>query len=273
MKELDLNNLRPNYFGSWRSALPEFAAALARLRDGELMEDDAHKLINVSNGKYVWRCQDGGFDFAYKTQRGKTPWRYLFRPSLPVRECRHYQMLAELGIPSARVLAVGETRRYCLLRESFLVTAFLEGTRDGRCFMPGGEFRDGHDDLRRQFCREHLRYLAILHEHQWFHKAFHLRNLLFRQKADGQLECFWIDVARLRPVTHRQMARAILVDLHTFFRDMQPPRAEVEELVRYYVSCRQSPCADAASLLEGMMGFKRRLFSSKKYTIFAEERK
>ena len=270
MKELDLNNLRPDYFGSWRSSVPEFAAALDRLRDGEMKEDSTHQLINVSSGKYVWRCQDGGFDFAYKTQQGKTPWRYLFRPSLPVRECRHYLMLAELGIPVAQVLAVGETRSCCLLRESFLVTSFLEGTKDGRCFMPGGEFRDGHDDLCRQFCREHLRFLAVLHEHQWFHKAFHPRNLLFRQTGEGRLECFWIDVARLRPVTPRQMARAVLVDLHTFFRDMQLRRPQVEELLQYYVSCRKSPCADAATLLAEMLGFKRRLFSSKKYTLFAE---
>jgi tRNA A-37 threonylcarbamoyl transferase component Bud32 len=271
MQELEINNLRPYYFGSWRSSVPEFATVLANLRDGKLREDDTHRLINVSSGKYVWRCQVGGFDFAYKTQQGKTPWRYLLRPSLPVRECRHYQFLAELGIPTAKVLAVGETRCFCLLRESFLVTAFLDGTRDGRCFMTGGEFRTGHEELCRQFCREHLRLLAVLHEHRWFHKAFHPRNLLFRQDADGKLEqCYWIDVARLRPVTPRQMERAVLVDLHTFFRDMQLPRKQVEELVQFYVSCRQSPVAAASTLVQEMVEFKRRLFSSKKYRLFAE---
>ncbi|MBP1583380.1 MAG: hypothetical protein J6866_05440, partial [Victivallales bacterium] len=75
---------------------------------------------------------------------------------------------------------------------------------------------------------------------------------------------------RLRPVTPRQMDRAVLVDLHTFFRDMLMPRQQVEELVQFYVSCRQSPVADAATLVKEMVEFKRRLFSSKKYTLFAD---
>lgn len=259
-----------HFFSSWRTAAPGFEDALERLRSAPVRSDADHRLINSNNAKCVWRCRDGAFDFASKTQDGKTPWRYLFRHSLPVRECLHYRILAELDIPVPEILAVGDTRRCFILKESFLATRYLDNTCDGRVFMPGGDRRTGHDALRAAFCEGHLRYLARLHDAGYFHKAFHPRNLLFRETGDETApQLFWIDVARLRKSADAR--RTVIVDLHTFFRDMLLPEAEVKRLIGIYIAARRTPCADAEQIFSGLVTFKRRAFSKKTYRIAMEQ--
>ena len=73
---------KKRFISSWHAAVPAFAPVLASLRSGKLVEDENHSLINVSSGKYVYHGLDAGFDYAYKTQEGKTFWRYIFRPSI-----------------------------------------------------------------------------------------------------------------------------------------------------------------------------------------------
>lgn len=67
------------------------------------------------------------------------------------------------------------------------------------------------------------------------------------------------------------MHRAVIVDLHTFFRDMRLKAEEVADLLSFYVSCRAAAAASELSpelLLEELLGFRRRLFSRKKYMIY-----
>ena len=258
------------YHASWYSCTPDFEPVLLRLRSGEIPEDGkARALINYSSGKWVYRCRTDGYDFAYKTQEGKKFWRYLVRPSLPLREFRHYLTLQELDIPVPQVLAVGDTRSCFVLKESFLITAFLDDTRDGRIFMPGGALREGAEELRRKFCEGHLKLLAKFHDAKYFHKAFHPRNLLFRGGEDSPLELFWIDVARMRKAG--DLRRAVIVDLHTFFRDMRLPRAEVEYLVRFYLESVGSPCfSSAEEIMDELVNFKRSFLTRKVYQIFGD---
>ena len=179
---------KKRYFCSWSASIPAFAETLARLRKGALKEGETCSQIYESAGKYVFRGKMDGFDFAYKTQQGKAFWRYLFRNSLPLRECFHYAVLRNLGIPVPQVLAVGDTRKCFILKESFLVTEFLDRTEDGRVFMPGEKFRSGHEELRHAFAEKHLRELAKLHDGGYFHKAFHPRNRLFRGDSPEEME-------------------------------------------------------------------------------------
>ena len=265
------------YAGSWSFAVPGFEPVLAELRESPPERTGSAGLINVSSGKYVWHLQQRGadrlYDFAYKIQSGKTPWRYLFRPSLPVREIRNYLMFAAVGIPVPEVLGVGEVRRFFVLRESFLMTGFIENSSDGRLFMPGGKFRLD-TERKLAYCRAHLELLARIHDHCIFHKAFHPRNLLWRDGAQG-MEVFWIDVARCRKVSAGKLARAAVVDLHTFFRDMQLRRSEVKPLLEHYLACLRHPIAglpaDADGLMDALIHFRRRLFSDKQYTLFDPE--
>lgn len=260
---------KKRYISSWAAAVPAFLPFLETLRSKASIEDENHVLINVSSGKYVYHCQDGGFDYAYKTQQGKTFWRYMLRASLPLRECYHYEVLESLDIPVPQVLAVGDTRRFFVLKESFLITSFLADTHDGRIFMEGGKFRSGYEAIRSVYCRKNLVFMAKLHDAGYFHKAAHPRNFLFRGETPEALEVFWIDVARMRKA--KDIRKAVIMDLHTFFRDMRLPRQEVLDLIGFYletVKCKQFQSAD--EVLELLVNFKRRAFSKRKYKLFAE---
>ena len=189
---------------------------------------------------------------------------------MTAREIRNYKRFRDLGIPVPRVFGGGDVRRWLILRETFMATEFIPDSADGRLFMPGGAL-NGDTPLKLIYCRKHLALLAKIHDHRIFHKAFHPRNLLWRGQGND-MEVFWIDVARCREAGTASMPRAVVVDLHTFFRDMRLTRAETAELLEYYLSCRTQGAvpADAASLLDSLIHFRRRLFSSKKYPLFAD---
>jgi len=256
-----------SFWHSWAGCAEDFGKILPKLQAGSVSESDKCKLINVSSGKYVYRCQDGGFDFACKIQNGKKFWRYIGRPSLPLREVLHYRWREANSFPVPRVLAAGEIRHFGRLQKSFLVTDFLDNTLDGRIFMPGGKMRNGFEELRHVYCQQHLTLLAKLHDLGGYHKAFHPRNLLFRGDTAADLELFWIDVARLRRATN--LRRAAIVDLHTFFRDMLLPEAETRDLTGVYLAAVQKKIfASNDELISELINFKRRMFSRKKYRIF-----
>lgn len=260
---------------SWCISESHFLPLLTRLRQDPPATAPEAGLINESSGKYVWKIDcdspEGKMTVAYKTNPGKTPWRYIFKSSLPVREVRNYFLFEILNLPVARVIAVGDERKNFILTETFIATEFLENTSDGRQFMPGGAKREEREKLM-AFSRKNLELLAQLHHAGIFHKAFHPRNMLWREGAEG-LEIFWIDVARCRKVPPRSMKQAIIKDLHTFFRDMRLTKAETVELLETYTA--QAPKAylpvDNSILLEKLIHFRRRLFSRKKYQIFSGE--
>lgn len=262
-------------FASWEFAVPGFAGILRELLCSPPPARKEEGLINVSSGKYVWhlrRRNDDAeeFDFAWKTNPGKTPWRYILRPSLTTREARNYLRFAALGVPTPRVLAAGDIRVGFILKQCFIATAFVPGSDDGRAFMPGGARRE-ETALKLEFCRKNLKLLAGIHDAGIFHKAFHPRNLLWRGGA-GAVEVFWIDVARCRPVPARKLPRAVLVDLHVFFRDMRLRAAELAELAEFYLSCRKSGGYPGGRerLIADLYGFRRRRTSRKRYILTEE---
>lgn len=255
---------------SWSACVPGFEEVLQKLRqEVPPQEDESCQLINVSSGKYVYHGKKDGWDFAYKTQQGKTFWRYICRPSLPLRECLHYEILQKLGVPIPQIIAVGDTRENFVLKESFIITGFLENTADGRIFMPGGKFRTGYEELRRAYCIENLKLLARLHNAGYFHKAAHPRNFLFRGDTPENLEVFWIDVARMRKM--RNPKRTVTVDLHVFLRDMCVSREEVKFLLEVYLKhTKLQLFSSADELMNELISFKRRMFSRKKYRLFSD---
>lgn len=266
---LDYKNKR-RFFSSWSACKETFKPVLALLRSKNIADVDFCTHINTSSGKYVYRGKLNGFDFAYKTQKGKAFWRYIFQPSLPLRECYNYEILRALHIPVPEVLAVGDTRKFFILQESFLVTEFLQDTCDGRVFMPGGAMRNGFEDLRNAYAKKHLLLLAKYHDAHRFHKAFHPRNLLFRGTNAENMEVFWIDVARLRKA--RNMKFAILKDLHTFFRDMLMPEKDVEQLLEFYIQCAENKVFTSVGELKfSLTHFKRKPFSKRKFPLFQEK--
>ena len=213
----------------------EFRQGLEFLQRRPELRHDGNKLTD-SAGKEVWKVElpaELGGAVAYKFCAGKAPWRYIINLSHPAREWRNYQALYRLGIPAAQVLAYGETRRGLMIQNSFIVTRFIEGTRDGTDFMPGGKRRDDVE-LRKRFCELVAPHLATLHRHGFFHKALHPRNVLYRGDTPETMEVFLIDVARCRIRFPWRMKSAVLFDLYTPLRDLELSPDESREFLRLY---------------------------------------
>ncbi len=248
------------YDRNWTA--PGFEAALAYLNaHPELRNEDA--VLTRSGGKEVWKIQlppeVGDVTAVYKICHGKKPWRYWLDLSLPAREFRNYQVLYQLGIPAAKVLAFGERRTFCHLHDSFFITEFLSDTRDGRSFMPGGAFREDRK-LREKFWTLNMPLLAKVHKHNFFHKAIHPRNILWRLSPTGKMEVFWIDVARCRIVFRPWMKRAVAFDLYTILRDMEMPAEEGTRMLACYLEHNPDCGYTLDSLSAEMRDFHRHTF-------------
>ena len=105
--------------------------------------------------------------------------RYFLRPSLACREAEGYLTVQKLGIPTAEVLAYGERRTVWWLSSSFLITRFVDGSRNGTYFCtvddgPGY----GTPDMM-VFCLKLIEMLATLHRNGYCHGGTHPRNFLW----------------------------------------------------------------------------------------------
>ena len=227
--------LRFLYPANW--VKPGFEQALTYLKQHPELRGE-NNLLSNSAGKWVWKIQlpeeFGGGAVAWKFCEGKVPRRYIINLSHPAREWRNYQAIERLGIPAGQVLAFGETRKYhWKLVESFIVTKFIEGTRDGRDFMPGGKLRQDVA-MRRRFCALLAPKIAIMHRHLFFHKALHPRNILYSGDTPETMKIYFIDVARCRIRLGFAMPYVVLFDLYTPLLDLQLPTEESLEFLRIY---------------------------------------
>ena len=100
------------YHRNWST--PDFTEGLEYLRRNPALFDRRH-LLSDHNGKQVWHIQlppeYGGRNVVYKSCSTPKSGRYWFQLSQAAREHRNYQLLYRLGIPAARILAIGESRR------------------------------------------------------------------------------------------------------------------------------------------------------------------
>ena len=218
------------------------------------------ELLSNCAGKLVWKIDFppalGGGTAAFKLCQGKKPWRYVLDLSHPAREWRNYQAIYRLGLPAPRVLAYGESRRSWKLESSFIITEFIENTRDGRDFMPKGQRRDDVP-LRRRFCELVAPHLAMLHRHGFYHKALHPRNILYRGDTPETMEIFFIDVARCRIRPKRLMKFPILFDLYTPLRDLALPKEESLAFLTAYLENSPECPFDMAQLEKRLRAFRR----------------
>ena len=197
---------------------------------------NAGNMLTDSSGKQVWRVElpDGRGTVAYKYCEGKAPTRYILHLSHPGREWRNYQAIARMEIPAGEVLAFGETRRHHWhLKNSFIITRFIEGTRNGCDFMPGGKLRDD-EAMRRRFCELIAPHIATMHKHGFFHKALHARNILYRGDTPETMEVFFIDVARCKTRFQWTMKWFLLFDLYTPLNDLKLPADESRAFLKIY---------------------------------------
>ena len=153
---------------------------------------NADNLLTDSSGKQVWRIElpNGHGIVAYKHCEGKAPSRYILNLSHPGREWRNYQAIARLGIPAGEVLAFGETRRHhWRILNSFIITRFIENTRDGTDFMPRGRLH-GDEAMRRRYCMLIAPEIAKMHRHGFFHKHFIPGTSCIGERIRSRWRCF-----------------------------------------------------------------------------------
>lgn len=186
-------------YRSWSWVRDDFAGEFDRLSDaGALRPGGPSPTIWNTRTKYVLRVPTSrGFDIAYKSYfRIRNFHQYMLRPSSCASEAANYVMLAELGFPLPDLLAVGETRCGFVLKNTFLISRFVDDYRTGLDFFRDG-IHVGDEALFLEFCRGNLSLLAKLHDLGIVHRGFTPANLLYRRDPDGMKFC-WIDVADCR---------------------------------------------------------------------------
>ena len=212
-----------------------FEADLAWIREHPEARN-ADNLMSDNSGKQVWRIElpEGRGTVAYKHCGGKAPVRYILHLSHPGREWRNYEAIRRMNIPAGDVLAFGETRKYhWKLENSFIITRFIENTRNGTDFMPGGRLRE-NEAMRRRYCALIAPEIAKMHRHGFFHKALHPRNILYRGETPESMEVFFIDVARCKMRFLWTMRWFLLFDLFTPLRDLMLPADEARAFLKAY---------------------------------------
>ena len=161
-----------------------------------------------------------------------------------------------------RLLAHGDMRKYFILKESYIVVEFIPGTKDGTVFMPDRKMRDD-TAAADEFTKKNFELLAKLHQNRIFHKAFHVRNSLFRYDENGNMEIFWIDVARCRRYPWKNMKWPILFDLQTWLQDLRIDEVTGRRYIEYYCSAWQNDCPwTSEALMNQLRHFKRRASSA-----------
>ena len=187
----------------------------------------------------------------YKSYHRIAKWyNFIFRPSPMAREALNYQALADLGLPMARLLAVGDDRTCFILKSGFLVTEYVSDSGDGRDFFGQGKHA-GNEGLRDLFIDRVFAGLARLHDQGWIHRGATPANFLYRLHGE-ELEPIWIDVATCRKKGRSGLKRLIPDDFVNFFRyfDFTPAqRRQYEEL---YLSHASTPLFTAQELFDAV---------------------
>lgn len=250
-------------FCSWRFLRRDFAPAFRAMEaaPGGLTEGGSFPAIWGTSSKFVLLLTaPDGTRAVYKSFRaGSAVFRTRFRFAPTTKEAVNYALAASLGIPTPEVLGAGETRRFGKLTGAFLVTRYVEGSADGRVFVPGGE-RAGDTAARDGFTREQLRLLARLHDAGYRHKGFHPGNLLTGGNA-GMAPALWIDVADCRPFGWGRALRQTARDLTEYFRCFDFDAEMRREFLRGYLAARRhAPPPESALIAAVESELRRRRF-------------
>lgn len=237
-------------FESWAYAVPGFEKALAWLH-GDPKGWRSGETIWQAGRNDVIRLQlppeCGEYEIIYKHTKGPRRWRHAVRPSSSFREAANLLAMANLGLPMAELLAVGETRTLKGWSESFIATRFAAGCRDGRHFLPGYEYGD-RPDVRDAFLHTVLHWLAKMHDVRLYHKAFKLYNILWREAGSG-VKVVFIDVSSCKPIRWRNFHPYRVHDLADLFCPLSLSDDELRAWLAHYCDC----CTNAAPNPDAML--------------------
>lgn len=246
-------------FSSWcwirKDFLPEYEKLLEEGIIGG--ENPQGELIWETKQKYVYKITTfSSRNIVYKAYHCfRHPRHYLFRAAPTGLEALNYEKVIAMDIPTARVLAAGETRRFFFPRKAFFITGFLEKTSDGREFLKEGK-EEKNTLWKNEFLAKNMQYIAIFHDHGFLHKGFTPYNTLWREKSSGEekkegdlLQVYWIDVASCREMKpNKKFLSGRAEDLAQFFSYFSLTEEERKNIWEIY-------CANTKTLQTGKKDF------------------
>ena len=213
--------------GTWRWLHADFAEEFHQLTaSGADRAGSGGEVIWKTRHKCTLKIQTAaGRVIACKQYSKLRLFPYLYHCTPTAREAVNYQRLAQLGLPMAKLLAVGDERCFFRPRSSFIVTEFAENCQDGRAFYPGGRL-ESETAWRDEFCRRNFELIAKLHDAGIYHRGFTPANELWRRRSapdenGNLLDIIWIDVASCRKLPSALLRKKIPEDFVNFLRFFQ----------------------------------------------------
>lgn len=124
------------------------------------------------------------------------------------REMRAVRKLSEIGVPTMKVIAVGQEMRGMWERRSFAMTEGIEGPSLERLLLEakGDPSRLPSWRERREIVVQLALIARLMHDHGLFHRDLYLCHFLLTRNADGGTVLRVIDLARMieKPIRRRR---------------------------------------------------------------------
>ncbi len=269
--QTDLTTVRRNvlktfswsFVKSWSYFVPDFHEGAEYIQSLPEPTQSGQRIWNTRNNTVVRITlpqSAGGYEVAYKQVVPVQRLRYLFQMTLAAKEAVNYYMLGKAGFPMAELLGVGETRSCCFVRKAFFITRFASGYQDGLFFLNKGQ----HPYLD-EFIRTSMRYLAKMHDMNYFHRGFKVYNVLWKKEDnDTPMDFVMIDVATGRLVSALKMQKKAKFDVGAFFENLDLPAEEVAKYTEFYCSCRQTYLPpDLPRQVEEYLKYRKKLWVAK----------
>ena len=239
---------------AWQWLRSDFAEEFHQLTAaGADRDDSGSEIIWNTRHKYTLKIRTAaGRVVAFKRYRTLRLFPYIYHMTPTAREALNYQKFQLLGLPMARLLAVGDDRRRFRPLSSFIVTEFAENCRDGRTFYPGGELKS-KTAWRDEFCRRNFELIAKLHDAGIYHRGFTPANELWRPRpepdeAGNELDIIWIDVASCRKLPAGWLRKRIPDDFVNFLRFFDFPTDTIRGFLQSYCNAVKVPRFDSDEL-------------------------
>ncbi len=223
---------------SWRWVREDAAEILDALRAGPPGIDSGLEVLGKTKTKYVLRMKTAsGLDLACKWHAKVRQTPYAVSWTHAAKEAYNFTLLADLGLPLVKLVAVGEKRLPLYIHNAFIITEFANGFRDGRHFVMS---LSNETAMRDEFIRRNFILVARMHDAGFYHRGFSPVNELWRKlpepDADGNLlELRWIDIATCRQAKDDDMKRFVADDLGNFLRFFPFTSEERREYLRNYL--------------------------------------
>ncbi len=222
-KACHLHGTKLYFAAGWEEKLREIGLIQGQRWD----QIEPGECINQSKRTNTYRVtlKDGERVFFKRYLYFDRPFKFFLKPSETAVEIFSYRKMAEIGIPTAEPVAVGEMRRYGTLCSCCIVTREIPQTinlieyalKEWR-HLPATQRRQAYTFISAATCRD----LKNMHAHDFFHIDPKWRNIVIhRDEADKNeiLGLWWIDSPRGKIFSGRRHDYGMIYDLTNIARN------------------------------------------------------